>query len=79
VVNALVGEDGLVDSLEARREHLALVADVERLRQENERLREEARRLRVDPAAIEAAARQDLGLIAPGETVFLLKDDPPRR
>ena len=35
-----------------------------------------ARRLREDPAAIEEIARRELGLIKPGERVFILKDVP---
>ena len=41
---------------------------------ENARLREEARRLREDPSAIEEIARRELGLIVPGEKLFILKD-----
>ena len=63
VINALVGERGLTETLRARRQHHELVASIERLRVENARLREEARRLRTDPGTIEALARQELGLI----------------
>ena len=74
VGNALVGEDGLVDSLEARRQHRHLVADVERLRAENAELRHQAQRLRDDLDAIEEVARDELGLIDRGELVFLVVD-----
>ena len=41
-------------------------------------LREEARRLHEDPAAIEEIARRELGLMSPGEKLFIIKDiDPP--
>ena len=74
VINALVGERGLMETLRARRQHQELVTGIERLRAENARLREEARRLRSDPSAIEALARQELGLIKPGEMLFIIKD-----
>jgi cell division protein FtsB len=74
VINALVGERGLMETLRARRQHQELVASIERLRVENGRLREEARRLRTDPGTIEALARQELGLIKPGEMLFIIKD-----
>ena len=74
VGNALVGEDGLVDSLEVARQHQRLVADVERLRTENRELRDEADRLRSDPGAVEEIARRELGLIQPGELVFTVVD-----
>ena len=33
-----------------------------------------ARRLREDPSAIEEQARRELGLIKPGEVLFIVKD-----
>jgi cell division protein FtsB len=77
IINALVGERGLMQTLRARRQHEELVGAIEQLRGENARLREEARRLRTDPAAIEALARQELGLIRPGEMLFIIKDTKP--
>ena len=74
VANALVGENGLVDALKAARRHRLLVEDVGRLRLENTDLRRTARRLREDPTAIEEIARGELGLIAPGELLFLFTD-----
>lgn len=74
LVNAFVGENGLVDSLAVRARHGEIVDEVERLRGENERLRELARRLREDPRAIEEVAREELGLIAPGEIVLYIND-----
>ena len=74
VINALVGERGLMETLRARKQHQELVPSIERLRSENARLRDEARRLRSDPGTIEALARQELGLIKPGEMLFIIKD-----
>jgi cell division protein FtsB len=74
VINALVGERGLMETLRARRQHQELVASIERLRAENARLREEVRLLNSDPGTIEALARQELGLIKPGEMLFIIKD-----
>jgi hypothetical protein len=74
VINALVGERGLMETLRARKHHQELKVAIDRLRTENVRLRDEARRLRSDPAMIEALARQELGLIKPGEVLFIIKD-----
>ena len=74
VINALVGERGLTETLRARKQHQELVTSIERLRTENARLRDEARRLRSDPSTIEGLARQELGLIKPGEMLFIVKD-----
>jgi len=77
VVDALVGERGLVAMLRARHQYDELSASIARQRAENARLREIARRLREDPSAIEEIARRELGLIKHGERVFIVKDLPP--
>jgi len=72
-VKALI-DRGLLATLRVRRQYDELSAALDRQRAENERLREEARRLREDPAAIEELARKELGLIRPGERVFIIRD-----
>lgn len=79
VVDGLVGERGLLTMLRARHEYDELAAAVARQRAENARMRDEARRLREDPAAIEEIARRELGLIKPGEKVFIVRDVPPAK
>ncbi len=74
VVDAIAGEKGLLALLQARREYSALERSLERARTENAELREMARRLREDPHAIEEQARRELGLIKPGEMLFIVKD-----
>ena len=74
VVDAVAGEKGLLALLQARREYAALERSLERARTENAELREMARRLREDPNAIEEQARRELGLIKPGEVLFIVKD-----
>lgn len=74
VLNALVGESGLLAMLAANRHHAAVAARLKALHRENEELREEARRLREDPVLIEEVARRDLGLMRPGERLFIVRD-----
>jgi cell division protein FtsB len=76
IVDGLVGDRGLLAMLRARQEYDQLAETIARLRAENARLREEAHRLATDPAAIEEIARRQLGLIKPGEKVFIIKDVP---
>jgi cell division protein FtsB len=76
LVDALVGERGLIETLRARREYQELAAVLASLRQENADLREEARLLREDPRAVEDIARRELGLIRQGEILFIIKDIP---
>jgi cell division protein FtsB len=74
MVNAVVGENGYLASLRARGQYAALSAEVTKLRLENQQLKDQARRLKDDPAAVEEAARRDLGLIRPGETLVVVRD-----
>ena len=74
IVDAIAGEKGLLALLQARREFAALERSLDRARTENSELREMARRLREDPSAIEEQARRELGLIKPGEVLFIVKD-----
>ncbi|HVC20426.1 MAG TPA: septum formation initiator family protein [Vicinamibacterales bacterium] len=77
VVEALVGNRGFLAMLQARHQYEALAATVASERAENARLEEEAKLLRSDPETIEDVARRDLGLMKPGEQVFIIKDIPP--
>lgn len=74
VVDALVGDKGLLDTLRARRQHGALAAALAQRRQENVRLRDDIRRLKEDPGAIESLAREELGLMREGEVLFIVRD-----
>jgi cell division protein FtsB len=76
LVNALVGEHGLVASLRARYEYVQEESQLARLRAENARLREQVRRLTSDRDTIEALARTELGLIRPGEVLFIVRPAP---
>jgi cell division protein FtsB len=76
VVDALVGDRGLVAMLRARQEYDELSGTIARQRAENARLRDMVRRLREDPSTIEEIARRELGLIRPGERVFIVEDAP---
>ncbi len=77
VLDAFVGDRGLAALVRARQEHARLAGDVAQKRVENDRLREQIRRLRgEDPTAIEEIARRELGLIKPGERLFIIHDVP---
>jgi cell division protein FtsB len=60
-------------SLRLRDEVLALKAKNAEVSEENQRLSREARALKTNPAAIERAVRDELGLIHPGEIVLQLR------
>ena len=77
MIDAIVGEKGLIAMVKARQQYEALEDSLAHARSENARLREEARRLREDPVAIEEIARRELGLMKPGERVFIIRDVRP--
>jgi cell division protein FtsB len=79
VVDGLFGDRGLLAMLRARHQYDELSGAIARQRAENTRLRDQVRRLTDDPSAIEEIARRDLGLIRPGEKVFIIRDVPPRK
>ena len=60
-----------------RREAAGLDREVQGLRRENAQLREELRRLHT-PEYIERLAREQLGLVKPGEIPFILIRPTPR-
>ena len=77
-LDALVGEKGFVENLKARQQYQALERSLARLKGDNDRLRKDVELLRTDPDTIEGIARRELGLMKPGEKLFIIKDaDPP--
>ena len=77
IVDAVVGDRGLLEMLRAREQFDAATAALSQQRAENDFLREQVSRLTNDPAAIEELARGELGLMRPGEKLFLVKDLKP--
>ncbi|MDE3155246.1 MAG: septum formation initiator family protein [Acidobacteriota bacterium] len=75
-MEGLIGNRGFLAMLQARRQYDQLEETIAREKAENARLAEEARLLREDPATIEDVARRELGLMMPGEKVFIVKDVP---
>ena len=77
LVDALIGDKGFMDTLRVRRDWQELARSIEALREENATLLERARHLREDPATLERVAREEYGLIRPGEILFILRDAGP--
>ncbi len=67
---AVFGENGILHLRRLRTEVEALHRDVQALEAENERLSRTIGELRSDPAAVERIAREELGLVRPGERVL---------
>lgn len=75
VIDSLIGSNGLMETLRARRQYAALAADLSQKQAENAQLRDEIRRLREDPTTIEAVARQELGLMRADELLVVVRDE----
>jgi cell division protein FtsB len=76
-IDALVGDQGVLQMMKKRDDVRALERNVAVARAENSRLWAEIQRLKYDPDALEELARRDLGMIKPGEKLFIIKDAPP--
>ena len=75
------GDRGLIKLVSCQRQREALAVEASRLQQENQRLIVEIERLKGDDSYLEQLAREDLGMVKPGELVFQFtedKDSPPR-
>lgn len=70
--DSLFGERGLASRGRLQRDVAHVRHELAAIRNENAGLREQIRRLESDPGAIEAVAREDLGLIRSGEMLFVI-------
>jgi cell division protein FtsB len=77
LLEALVGDRGVAQTIKARQSLQQMSAGLAQLRRENAELRERVHDLRTDSSTIEAAAREQLGLIRRGEILILVKDSKP--
>lgn len=77
IVDAIVGERGLLATMRAREQYDSATAALAQQKQQNRELQATVDRLKTDPAAIEELAREDLGLMQPGEKLFIIRDLKP--
>ena len=76
VVVSVIGNRSLLRVYQLHRDHANLTREIEQLSATNAALAEEVRALRTDPARVEAIARDELGLVKPGELVFEFRKSP---
>lgn len=76
LIDAFVGEKGLLEGRRARAAYRQTEAQLQALRAENARLLETMRRYKDDPRAKEALARTELGYVRSGEVLFIIRDVP---
>ena len=63
------------DLATVRRQETALEAKVEQTQQRIDSLRQRLERLRGDPATLERLAREELGMVRPGDVVIVLPEE----
>jgi cell division protein FtsL len=74
---SLVGDRGLLRLYQLHQTRAALIREIQQVSAANVVLAEEVRALRTDPGRIEAIAREELGLVKPGETVYEFRAAAP--
>ncbi len=70
VIASVMGNRSLLRVYQLHRDHTNLTHEIEQLSVANAALAEEVRALRTDATRVEAIARDELGLVKPGELVF---------
>jgi cell division protein FtsB len=76
VVVSVMGNRGLIRLYQMHRDRAALTREIEQLSATNAALAGEVRLLKTDPARIEGIAREELGLVKPGDLVFEFQAAP---
>lgn len=79
IVTALFGKKGVMDLRRTRRTLETRTEMIRALEAQRDRLEAEIRRLESDPRAVEKAAREKLGLAAPGEKVVIEPAPPAKK
>jgi cell division protein FtsB len=74
LLDAIFGERGLFQTIRSGQDLRRAKQHLSDLQRENEALRGEVRRLQHDAATLELVARQQLGLVRPGEILVVLTD-----
>ena len=74
---SFMGNRGLMRLYHLQRERAELTREIDRLRTANAALEEEARPLKGDLSGVEAIAREELGLVKPGEIVYEFRPSAP--
>lgn len=77
VIASVLGNRSLIRLYQMHRDRATLEREIDQLTSTNASLAEEVRSLRADPARVEAIAREELGLVKPGEIVYEFRPASP--
>lgn len=73
VANSIIGERGVVTLLRANQAHARLQQVIDALRVDNRQMQRHVEALRDEPRYIADLARRELGMIRPGEQLFIVR------
>lgn len=73
VAQGVTGKNGFITYMELKRNHKNMGRQIEEIKADNERLSNEIRALRNDPGTLEGIAREELGMIKPGEILYQVR------
>ena len=76
LANAIIGNSGLFATARANREQAQLQEALDTLRSENRRLHRHVEALTSERHLLEDVARRELGMIRPGERLFVVRSRP---
>ncbi len=76
LANAIIGNSGLFATARANREQAQLQKALDTLRSENRRLHRHVEALTSERHLLEDVARRELGMIRPGERLFVVRSRP---
>jgi len=70
------GTHGLLAMRRSQQEAARLRKEIQTLNEENRQMQDRVKELKSDPAAIERIAREEMGLVRPGEHIFKIPPPP---
>ena len=79
LLQGIFGTHGFLAMRRTQQEIRQVREQIGKLNAENKSLAGEVNALKTDPKAIERIAREDMGLVRPGEMIYKLPDPPPPR
>ena len=69
----ILGNNGIITYTQLKRNYKEMQQRVEKLDKENQKLVEEINQLRDNPEYIERIAREELGMVKPGEVLYRIR------
>lgn len=70
VIAAIFRDDGIIKTHQLNKKLDLLKLDIINMKKENDKIKSEIHTLKRDPSYVEKIAREELGLVKPGEIVF---------